>query len=80
MILASTIIKEANYLLSTNKTIREAALDLGLSKRELHRHMSEALRKIDFELYLRVKKMFLEHNKNRHIRGGEATRKKYSLG
>ena len=71
------IIEEARYIIDTNKTIREAAKDLGLSKSVLHRHMVK-IKKIDYDLYLQIKKIFLEHNKNRHIRGGEATRKKYA--
>ena len=39
--------------------------------------MSQNLKKLDYELYLRIKNIFLEHNKSRHIRGGEATRIKY---
>lgn len=73
-------VREANYIISTNKTIREAAKDLGLSKSVLHRHMSDGLKTSDYELYLKIKNVFLEHNKNRHIRGGEATKKKFSLG
>ncbi len=71
---------EALYILKTNKTIRDAALDLGISKSVLHRHLSYKLKFVDYDLYLMVKSMFLEHNKYRHIRGGEATKKKYSLG
>ena len=73
------IIKEAKYIIDTNKTIREAAKDLGLSKSVLHRHMKK-LQGINGELYLQIKKIFLEHNKIRHIRGGEVTKRKYSLG
>lgn len=74
------IIKEANYILNTNKTIRDAAADLGVSKSVLHRHMSSNLKMLDYELYLKIKNVFLEHNKYRHIKGGIATKKKYSLG
>lgn len=70
--------KEAEYLLETSKTIREAAKDLGISKSQLHRHLSISLKKIDYSLYLKIKTLFLEHNKVRHIRGGEATKKKYA--
>ena len=73
------IIREAKYIIDTDKTIREAAKDLGLSKSVLHRHMKK-LQRINDELYLQIKKIFLEHNKIRHIRGGEATKRKYSLG
>ena len=74
------IIREALYIIKTKDTIRQAAKYLGLSKSVLHRHMSYSLRTIDYELYLQIKKIFLEHNKNRHIKGGEATKRKYSLG
>lgn len=73
------VIKEANYILQTNKTIREAAIDLGVSKSVLHRHMNIGLKKIDYDLYLKIKKIFFEHNKNKHIKGGEATRVKYAF-
>lgn len=71
------ILEEAQYVLSSGKTLREAASYLNVSKSSLHRHLNENLKKIDYELYLKVKKLFLEHNKNRHINGGNATRLKY---
>ena len=74
------ILKEAYYIIETNKTIREAAKDLGLSKSVLHRHMSDGIKKLDYNLYLQIKNIFLEHNKIRHIKGGEATKRKYHLG
>jgi len=74
----SNILNEAGYILKTNKTIREAAKDLGLSKSVLHRHLSYDLKNIDYNLFLKVKNIFLEHNKIRHIVGGIATKNKYS--
>lgn len=70
------IIKEADYILETSVTLREASSYLGVSKSVLHRHM-EYLKYIDFNKYLKIKKLFLEHNKVRHINGGQATKKKY---
>ncbi|MDE5539320.1 MAG: sporulation transcriptional regulator SpoIIID, partial [Bacilli bacterium] len=61
------IFREANYIIENNKTIREAARDLGISKSALHRHMSKDLVNIDYDLYLKVKSVFLEHNKNRPV-------------
>ena len=72
------ILKEANYIINTNKTIREAAKDLGISKSVLHRHMNLNLKKVDYDVYLKVKTIFLEHNKTRHIMGGIATKNKYA--
>ena len=57
------IIEEARYIIDTNKTIREAAKDLGLSKSVLHRHMVK-IKKIDYvnigaiEEYERVSKRY----------------------
>lgn len=71
------IIREANYVIATNKTIREVARDLNVSKTSIHRDLSYKLQKIDYDLYLKVKNIFIEHNNIRHIKGGEATKKKY---
>ena len=38
------------------------------------------LKYIDYNMYLKIKKLFLEHNKVRHINGGMATKKKYYSG
>lgn len=77
-ILKKNIIMEAEYLINTNKTLRKAAEDLKISKTTLHRHLSILLPKINTDLYLMVKKLFLEHNKVKHINGGKATKLKYS--
>lgn len=74
----NNILKEAEYIIKTNKTIREAAKDLNVSKSVLHRHMNIGLKKVDYELYLKVKNIFLEHTKTRHIKGGLATKMKYA--
>ena len=41
--------------------------------------MSERLLKIDPNLYNVVKEIIANNLKNRHLRGGEATRSKYKL-
>ena len=65
------------YIESTKETIRETASVFGISKSSVHLDVSKRLEKIDFSLYESVKKI-LENNFNqKHIRGGEATRKKY---
>lgn len=73
----SVIINEADLVLNNNFTIREAAEILNVSKSVLHRHLSYKLKSLDYYKYLEIKKMFLEHNKIRHINGGLATKLKY---
>ena len=74
--MCNNILIEADYILATNVTIRVAAQHFGISKSVLHRHM-KTLKYFDYNRYLKIKKLFLEHNKVRHINGGMATKKKY---
>lgn len=65
------------YILETGATVRKAAEVFGVSKSTVHKDMTERLPSLNKELALKVKKV-LEHNKSeRHLRGGEATRRKY---
>lgn len=67
----------AHYIYETKATVREAAKIYGVSKSTIHKDVTERLSKINPNLADKVKKV-LEYNKaERHIRGGEATRKKY---
>ena len=68
----------AKHIAEKNATVRAAASAFGLSKSTVHKDMEERLRHIDPELFERVRQV-LRHNKSvRHLRGGEATRRKYS--
>lgn len=73
------VIMEANNILETKYTIREIAKLFKISKSTVHKDLNERLLEIDYNKYLQVKKIFDEHIKIRHIRGGESTRLKYKL-
>lgn len=65
------------YILETQATVRQAASAFRVSKSTVHKDMTERLPSLDRALARQVKTV-LEHNKaERHLRGGEATRKKY---
>lgn len=67
----------SNYILESGATVRQAAQVFGVSKSTVHKDITERLPAINKRLAAQVKKI-LENNKaERHIRGGEATRKKY---
>ena len=67
----------AVYLIERRTTIRDAAKHFSVSKSTVHKDLSERLREIDRSLYVQVKE-FLEQNKaERHLRGGDATKRKY---
>ena len=72
------VIDEANYMILTNKTIREIALVFNVSKSTVHKDLKERLKYIDTDLYNKAQKIIKYHLDVRHIRGGESTRIKYS--
>jgi len=76
--ISARIIAEAEYILDSKATVRDAAQVFGVSKSTVHKDVSERLADIDRVLFDEVKKI-LEYNKaERHIRGGSATKQKYS--
>jgi len=71
------VIEEAEYIINTKSTIRDIAKLYNVSKSTVHKDLNERLSRIDINLYNQVNKIFQEHIKTRHIKGGESTRKKY---
>lgn len=67
----------AEYILETGATVRDCAERFGTSKSTVHKDVSERLQEIDFELYCKVGRFWIKTCANRHIRGGNATKKKY---
>ena len=67
----------ARWIVENNATVRAAAKRFGISNSTVHKDLSERLRQIDRLLYEKVR-LVLEQNKaERHLRGGDATRRKY---
>ncbi|AZK60704.1 Stage III sporulation protein D [Candidatus Desulforudis audaxviator] len=65
------------FILESKATVRQAATVFKVSKSTVHKDMTERLPSLNKKLANRVR-IVLEHNKSvRHLRGGEATRKKY---
>ncbi len=67
----------AEYIIENNSTVRRAAKVFGISKSTIHKDITVALEKKDVLLANEVKKVLEKNKSERHIRGGEATRKKY---
>lgn len=70
-------IELAQYIIDSKDTVRGAAKKFGVSKSTVHKDITERLQKIDRLLAMEAKKVLDENKAERHIRGGEATRKKY---
>lgn len=66
------------YIRDTGATVRQAAAVFGISKSTVHIDVTKRLRDIDKLLYDDVKTVLEENKAQRHIRGGLATREKYS--
>ncbi|MHB0885325.1 MAG: sporulation transcriptional regulator SpoIIID [Bacillota bacterium] len=71
------VLEVANYIVRSNDTVRETARVFGVSKSTVHKDMTERLARINPELAVRVKTVLDRNKAERHLRGGEATRKKY---
>ncbi|MBE6699647.1 MAG: stage III sporulation protein D [Ruminococcaceae bacterium] len=67
-----------DYLLEHAATVREAARVFGVSKSTVHKDVTERLRHVNNALYLQVQELLTKNKQERHLRGGEATRKKYT--
>ena len=71
------IVKEAEYIAETGETVRATAKVFHFSKSTVHKDVTERLKLIDKDLYKRVKNALNKNLAERHIRGGEATKRKY---
>ena len=67
----------ARYIKKKNPTLRRTAKVFGVSKSTVHMDVTRRLEHIDPELHAAVKAVLDENKAERHIRGGNATRKKY---
>lgn len=76
--LNARIVEEANYLISTKQTIREVAKFFKRSKSSIHKDMQERLKVISPKLNDEIQKILEQHKKERHIKGGIATKEKYA--
>ncbi len=67
----------AVYMIETGATVRAAARKFGISKSTVHKDLAHRLRQVNPGLYQQVRQVLDENKRERHIRGGMATRKKY---
>ena len=71
------VLNEAKYIIDTEDTVRDMALMFNVSKSTVHKDLRDRLLEIDKDLYEKVSKILLYHTDIRHIRGGEATKRKF---
>ena len=67
----------ASYLVENKTTVRAVASKFGISKSTVHKDITQTLKKVNQPLYFEVQAVLEKNKQERHIRGGEATKKKY---
>ena len=72
------VIAAAEYIAATCATVRAAAKRLGVSKSTIHKDMETRLAQLSAPLYQEVTAVFARNKAQRHLRGGEATRRRYA--
>ena len=71
------VVREGKYIVETGCTVRACAKVLGTSKSTVHKDVTERLCVIDPALWEKVKAVLSVNLQERHLRGGDATKKKY---
>lgn len=66
-----------NYVVENNATVREAARAFDVSKSTVHKDITERLLVESPILQKEVREVLDKNKEERHIRGGEATKRKY---
>ena len=71
------VLSLAEYIITTNSTVRAAAKQFKVSKSTVHKDVTERLLEISPSLATEVKQVLDVNKAERHIRGGLATKEKY---
>lgn len=67
----------AEYIIENKATVRAAAKHFGISKSTVHKDITEKLPRVSPTLYPAVREILEINKRERHIRGGLATKHKY---
>lgn len=66
------------YIVETGATVRATGKKFGISKSTVFTDVTSRLKKINPALYSDVRRVLEKNKEERHIRGGIATKEKYS--
>ena len=78
MYIEERAVKLAQYIIDSKDTVRGAAKKFGVSKSTVHKDVTERLEVINPGLAEEIRKVLDVNKAERHLRGGMATREKYS--
>jgi putative DeoR family transcriptional regulator (stage III sporulation protein D) len=69
----------AHYIIENESTVRATAKKFGISKSTVHKDIVERLPHINKSVAEAARKILNANKAERHIRGGEATKRKYQV-
>lgn len=72
------VMEVSHYVLVNRATVRDAAKAFGISKSTVHKDVAERLPSLNPAMASDVKQVLDSNKAERHLRGGEATRRKYT--
>ena len=75
--ITNRVIRESNYIIETEDTIRNTAKVFHISKSTVHKDLNKRLKEIDIKKYELIEEILKKHIKIRHILGGISTKLKY---
>ena len=67
----------ASYLVENHTTVRAVATHFGISKSTVHKDITQQLKRVNKPLYEQARQILAINKQERHLRGGEATKRKY---
>lgn len=76
-VIEERVLQAAKLLILEKSNVRIVAKRIGCSKSTVHKDLSERLKDIDYNLYVEVQKIFEVNKQEKHLRGGESTKKKF---
>lgn len=70
-------VRLGEYIIEKKTTVRDSAAAFGVSKSTVHKDLTSRLPRLNPGLYKEVRAVLDVNKEERHLRGGEATRRKY---
>lgn len=71
------VLELSSYIIESGATVRQTAERFGISKSTVHKDMTERLPQLNEAVAQRVRRVLDNNKAERHLRGGEATKRKY---
>lgn len=71
------VLELSNYIIESGATVRQTAERFGVSKSTVHKDVTERLPQLNETVAGKVRRVLDNNKAERHLRGGEATKRKY---